>query len=495
MLLAQGRERADRSGEQTRMVCWADFGGGLLCQFNAGVSHHLRQQRSTDMNLDELLEGDDAKAETWLSNQGLLHICDCGYTVYYVDEVNGAVQDVWGDERCDEIYQWACDLANRFGWLWIEKSDPEHDIYHCQHCAESEWSLLLDLEKIAASREGPSDPPRAEATNPEPVVVFIDESYTNQFPREPEGSLSLCAFIVPESELATVQQGVADIMRTAYRGSPPAELKYAQISRRPGLLERVGQGVADLIHQIPSSRILGIYVPRSGLFGERRRALRAVGHYTKEAPSPAELGAVESTAAVEAAVRGTVNHIAQTIAVCVGNYLGAHNLTARIIFDPRNRRADEPLAEALADILPRLPINAPLIPHQDAVVTLPPGAAVERLGDRATVEFTGTSQETPGLQIADFLAGDLRTFFDDMPELLTEATGDEPLVNKRMLFPQLFRSTAIRPSTVRKLRRKAKSAVPLYRDHFVNHLVSCYAINGQMRNIDLEHGMIYDIMD
>src|ERR1043166_7883424 len=97
------------------------------------------------MTLDELLRGDERIVSEWLHAEDLLHECDCGYIVYEPDDVSSAVQETWGDARSDEIFQWACELADRFGWLFLESAQPKYGIYHCQHCQESEWSLLLDL--------------------------------------------------------------------------------------------------------------------------------------------------------------------------------------------------------------------------------------------------------------------------------------------------------------------------------------------------------------
>jgi hypothetical protein len=452
------------------------------------------------MELDDLLDGKEAEIEDWLREKNLLHECNCGYKVYDVDEVNGAVQDEWGDKRCEDIYQWACDLSNRYGWMWIESSSPKHGIYHCQYCAESELSLLSDLEKIAdgacaTEEDGSAATAPVVETGKGPCVVYVDESYSDQYPRKAGGSLSFGALIIPESSVDKVSRGVEAIIQKCYHGSRPEELKYTRISKRPGLLDRVGREVAELIKSIPDSAVIGIYVPQSGLFGERLRALRAVGHYSRQPPTEEELTAVESTEAVEAAVRDTTNQIAHTIASCVGSYLGSRNLSGRIVFDPRSRRADEPLIKVLEEILPKTPINAPLIMHQDRVVTVWPGPGMDVLGDRLKIEICGTSHETPGLQLADFLAGDIRTYFEEVPELLSEATGDEPLVNKNVLFPQLFRHSILTDATRKKSMAKGRSALPLYRERLANGNIAAYTINGQMRNIDLKRGAVYDIMD
>jgi hypothetical protein len=293
------------------------------------------------------------------------------------------------------------------------------------------------------------------------------------------------ALIVPEKALGLVQSGVESILRECYKsGSSPEELKYSKISKYNGLLSRVGSRIGDLLNSIEGCAVLGIYVPRSGLFEERRRVLKAIGHYEKTAPDKKELEAVEAPEAVEAAVRETANHLAHTLIICAGNYLASLNATARVVLDPRNKRLDAPLLNALNELLPKTPVNAPLVPHLDAVVSLPPHKDMERLGNRLTIEASESSVQMHGLQIADFIAGDVRTYFEAVPELLTEATTDEPLVNKRLLLPQLFRRSKLSAETLKKAQTPGRSALPLYRERLACGQISCYTLNGQMRNID-----------
>ena len=255
------------------------------------------------MDLDELLDADEDVVAGWLGERNLLHECNCGYTVYDPDDVSSGVQEIFGDERSDEIANWA-DGLDRYGWLYVETSNSKHDIYHCQHCAGSELALLFDLEKIAGGMEFDETvaaPAPAVDAPLEPCVVYVDESYTEQFPRKSDGSLSFAALIVPEGAVEKLKQGVADIIQNCYRGSRPEELKYTKISKHPGLLDRVGREVAALIKSIPECAVIGIYVPSSGLFGEKLRALHAIGHYSKQAPTMDELEAIESPEAVEKA--------------------------------------------------------------------------------------------------------------------------------------------------------------------------------------------------
>ena len=83
-----------------------------------------------------------------------------------------------------------------------------------------------------------------------------------------------------------------------------------------------------------------------------------------------------------------------------------------------------------------------------------------------------------------------------MPEILSDGTVDQPLVNSRVLFPEVFRPTPLGEATKQKIAGYlGRSVLPHYRAKLVNDIVSCYARNGQMRNVDLAAGVAYDIMD
>ncbi len=452
------------------------------------------------MKLDDLLKGSEPVISEWLAHQNLLHECDCGYQVYDPDEVSAAVQHRWGDRRCREINLWACDLSNRFGWLFIESAKPQYGIYHCQHCAGSEWSLMMDMMKMAeaadAKRPKAAKLKRAARTRRGKYRVYIDESYTNEFPRKAGGSLALAAFLLAENDAKKLEPEWQRIVAAAYRGQSPKEVKYSKLVKHPGLLERVGHGVNELLAALPSSAVILLYVPSEGLIQEEVRVVRALAHYAKSTPTKSELQEASSPEKVEAAVRGAVSRMAQTIAAAVANFLGSRNLRAEIRFDPRSKKLDEELHADLTRFLPLIPINTPLIAHQDAVVMPWPSARMPRLGRRVKIDFSASSHKCAGLQIADFLAGDIRTFFSEMPELLTDGTVAQPLVNQRVLFPEAFRRSPLSEETKRKLAAyRGKSFLPGYRTKLVHNLVSCFAKNGQMRNVDLAEGVAYDIMD
>lgn len=182
--------------------------------------------------------------------------------------------------------------------------------------------------------------------------------------------------------------------------------------------------------------------------------------------------------------------------MCVASYIGDRNFRAKIIFDPRSKKLDELLAKNLEEILPKLPINVPLIPHGTAIVMPKPSPSMKRIGNTITIDISASSEETPGLQLADFIAGDIRTFFNEVAEPLEEALYQEPLVNKKVLFVEAFRQGELSEQTKKKIKTyKGKSSLPLYMRHFANGIISCYTRNGQMRNVHLQTGVVWDLMD
>lgn len=454
------------------------------------------------MQLDDLLDGDESLISTWLCEKNLIHQCDCGYTVYSPDAVDFAVQEKWGDERSEEINNWANGLADQFGWMYIESSAPKHDIYHCQYCAESELSLLTDLMRIAEEGEdgkyvGEGEAEDTSAALPiEQYRVFVDESYTSEFPRKDGGALTLAAFIVSEADSVQLKAGLEEIMREVYGKSPPTEFKYSGLAQSGGLRARARKAVTDLIKRLPSCAIIAVHVTSEGLMGEKIRSLKASQHYDGIVPSEEELAKAASQEVVEAAVRQAVTQIATTVAMCVGNFIGSLNARATLIFDPRKEPLNEALREQLEVLLPNLPVHVPLIPHQGSVVMPMPSSGMTRLGDAITIDISTPSIEVPGLQLADYFAGDIRTFFREVPEPLEEIAYPEPLVNKKVLFPEVFRMGELSAATKAKIKGyQGESALLGYMDRLPNGNIACYAKNGQMRNVNLSDGIVFDLMD
>jgi hypothetical protein len=456
------------------------------------------------MTLDDLLRGSKDEIESWLSERGLVHECDCGYTVYDPDAVNEAVQAAWGDERCNDIFDWACNLSNEFGWLFLESSIPDYDIYRCQHCAGSEWSLFLDMQRTAdkAEKKGRATGDAGDAgdsTKKEPqehLLVYVDESYENEFPRKPGGCYAYAAVVIPESAAASLGDKLRTILTDCYRGRLPKELKHKKIAASARLLECVGPKVVALLSGIPGSTLLGLFMPRDGYFGEKTRGIRAAAYYEGKQPEPDELAQVMSNSAVEEAVGEAASELASTLAACIACYVAGRGCSATVILDPIAATVDQPLLDALRDFLPRIPHEMPHIRHNDTVLTLPPSHNTERLGANVKFEVGPASEECPGLQLADFFAGDIRTFFTETPEVLIDGISKEPLVNKHVIFPQLYHVSRIASEIMAKVQnRMGTSFLPLCRRIFARGVVSCCTMNGQLRHINLVTGELFDLID
>lgn len=91
------------------------------------------------MSLTELLKADEGGVRDWFAerNLDLLRECPCGYTTYDPDRVNEAVQAAFGDAYAQRIWDWACNLSNRFGWMFEVDRIPEDGLSFCQHCSPS----------------------------------------------------------------------------------------------------------------------------------------------------------------------------------------------------------------------------------------------------------------------------------------------------------------------------------------------------------------------
>lgn len=453
------------------------------------------------MSLDELFDGSESEVANWLKDRDLLHECDCGYSVYSVDAVNEVVQEDYGDSRCDEIFDWACNLSNQFGWMWERGSNPDLGIYHCQYCAESEFSLLLDLGRTVSQAKirdrSPSQnrPVTAKSTR-QRYNVYIDESYSPEFPRKTGGSYSYAAVIVPQSQVSALEKTVERAISESYRGSTPKELKYQKYSKRPRLLEKVGNRMSEFLTQTHGVAIIGLYVPRDGCFAEMARSYKAFDYYKGQAPDFDDIAKIKSQERIEKAVREAWRDFAFTLAACVGQYISGLNGQAKLYFDPVSAKHDHPSFTMIREILPKLPIDEPAIRQGNKILTVWPSEKAKRLKKRVRLARSLTSEKCPGLQVADFVAGDLRTFFDENPAFLDAALTEELLINKNVLFPQSHYVKTVSPTLMKKVMRKTgRSFLPQYRSALAHGLISYYTSNGHMRAFDTVNAEFRDMVD
>ena len=452
-------------------------------------------------SLNDLLDGSEQAITDWLLARDLLHKCDCGYSVYSVDGVNEAVQEEYGDKWCDKIFNWACNLSNQFGWMWETGSNADLDIYHCQYCAESELSLLFDLQRIT-SRTATKDRPRNGKSRGNAKIggqkynVYIDESYSPEFPRKAGGSYSYAAVIIPETQLKTLQKTVSETISNTYRGAAPKELKYKRYSKRPRLLGKIGPFLSKFLTGTPGVALIVLYVPSDGYFSEKARTIGILDYYKGKVSNSADIARTRSDEEVEKAVREAWRSFAFTLAACVAQYIVSVSGKAKLFFDPVNAEHDHPSFAMIEEILPKIPIEVPLLRHRDKILTVWPSKTDKTLKKRVRLVKSGSSEKSAGLQIADFVAGDLRAFFDENPEFLDATITKDLLINKNVLFPQSHFVNPVSDDLMKKIVTKSGSSfLYQYRSALAHGLISYYTSNGHMRAFDTVNSEFRDMVD
>lgn len=385
------------------------------------------------------------------------------------------------------------------GGFFLESSKPEYEIYHCQYCEGSEWSMIMDMMTIAEASEGNSTTAvtsDSDVKAGEHLHVFIDESYTPEFPRKRGGGLAYGALIVPEREIGSIEEGVANILQSTYRGSRPEELKYNKVKDNPSRLEKIGSMLVELLGKIRDAKLIVLYVPQEGFWSEQERSIKAVAEYESTVPDDNELKNVYSDESFQKAMRNAVSKLAQTVAACIAQHIASRNSTATIYFDPRTKVIDAELRAELGNFLPNMPVNVPFFRQGDSILTIPPSSSMERFGNRASFRTDTPSKESAGLQIADFIAGDLRRFFEENPKLLHAELSKDIVMNKNILLPKVNRISHLSGDLLDSLKNKnGTSHLPNYSKYIVNHLIANYSFNGQMRTINAITGEIFDLID
>lgn len=296
--------------------------------------------------------------------------------------------------------------------------------------------------------------------------------------------------------MRALEKTIKDIISTYYRGSTPKELKYQKYSKHLGLLEKVGNRISEFLTQTPGVTVIGLYVPRDGYFAEMARSYKAFDYYKGRAPDFDDIAKIKSQERIEKAVREAWRDFAFTLAACVGQYISGLNGKAKLYFDPVSAKHDHPSFTMIREILPKLPIDEPAIRQGNKILTVWPSEKAKRLRKRVRLAQSLTSEKCPGLQVADFVAGDLRTFFDENPAFIDAALTEELLINKNVLFPQSHYVKTVSPTLMKKVMRKTgRSFLPQYRSALAHGLISYYTSHGHMRAFDTVNAEFRDMVD
>ncbi len=178
------------------------------------------------------------------------------------------------------------------------------------------------------------------------------------------------------------------------------------------------------------------------------------------------------------------------------SYVTGINGTGKILFDPVSASKDASILGRIRDVLPRVPINQIFFRHSGALVTNWPDNKHLRVEDRVQVVRSAPSEDRPGLQLADFCAGDIRLFFEENGDFLTASISERLVVNDRVLFPKAFEIKSLAPDLMARIKfGNGNSFLHLYHSAFAKNMISYYTLNGHMRNLNLSSGEAYDLVD
>jgi hypothetical protein len=178
----------------------------------------------------------------------------------------------------------------------------------------------------------------------------------------------------------------------------------------------------------------------------------------------------------------------QTLSISL-NWLSTVGATFDVVYDPRQKKEDSFLIRHADDWLKR-------------------EAEVKKLvGVYTGATAVTSSDNSPGLMLADLILRDVRFLFTDLPELLTEHSsttlilpvpqGHEPVVmtlnGARLKWgDRRPMSDALR----RKLRSPSQnSMLPLYFDRLAGGKLSCEAVYGESRVVNFGLGCLEDMTD
>lgn len=163
----------------------------------------------------------------------------------------------------------------------------------------------------------------------------------------------------------------------------------------------------------------------------------------------------------------------------------------RILCDPRESREDKAVLRAIDEFF-----SGPM-------AAIAPNEAKLYLG----MDNTLPSDQEIGLQLADLLTGEVRSFFDANPEFLISCASRTLITWNSRANIEVWETLMgnhgkagtleiIPPEIMARIERfSGESCIPFYRPSFAAGLLSCYTNLGQPRHIELYEGNFFQQTD
>lgn len=335
----------------------------------------------------------------------------------------------------------------------------------------------------------------------EAYVLFVDETFREFFRlSDPTGYLCYAALGIPEKEYEFFKRAIAKVF-AAYEdyvvgesGLHLREFKFEDFRRMSRTQrEDIACRLSKLM-KMYGAFFVGFYTRVSGVVMEHVRS-DIVG---KATVVPEEHGKLYEDAAQE--LRDELQGVGQSAVIArilrfpvlaTANFLTYFGCRFRVSCDPRESKEDKAVQKAIDDLM------------TEHFARAAPEEAASYLG----MDNSRESHTEPGLQIADLLAGEVRSLFESHPTLLTAGSsaaligGDsreemEWWETASGVFQKLGRVHKI-PTDLRSSleRTDGTNCLPLYRHSLAAGLLTCYTDMGQPRHIEVFEGNFFEQTD
>lgn len=333
-------------------------------------------------------------------------------------------------------------------------------------------------------------------------IVFLDESFYQFFNFSiPDGNFCHGALGIPEKNYPRLKELMAPSIEEYRRrvretsGSAPKEVKFTVLRTLPRgfRLSFTRELVKSLVET--GGFVAGFYCSTLGIVMERVRT-----NLIDEADRvPDDSSALYDVARSELLAQfagvgqsGLLNTLLMKPLAGIWSLLGSYENVFRVRYDPRERSEDRAVSEAMTDYMSRL-VNV-----------------AELFGDK--LRFIGMDVSVPsnddiGLQLADIVAGEVRDFFRNNHDAITEGASPNLITAKSeesfeiympmngMLFKRGSLSRMSKELARKLVRRNSRNPVSYYYPILAAGMLSLVTDTGQFRDLEISTRSIFDGLD
>jgi hypothetical protein len=342
-------------------------------------------------------------------------------------------------------------------------------------------------------------------------LVFLDESFFEFFQLTAKtGYFTHGMLGVPERNYERLRQRFVGFMDSyrAVTGTGDFELKHSVLRRVPyASRRRITVAIRDMLLDADAF-IAGFFTPSRAFLLERVRSklVTAADGSPVEIPDDHHTMLDEALTELRGELKGRPGMSAllfELLLVPIGavaQMLSFFESPFRVVYDPRNPKEDLAVRRRVAELMEKFDGRG-----GRWLGGLRMDVGLRYLG----LELARRSDEEPGLQIADLVAGEVAAFFQAFPELLSHhssralatPTSRESDITVEVLNGRLVKTGCLHRMPFHLRRRffeadkKGRTLLPLFRNLLAAGGLSCFSSWGQLRQIMVFEKWIWDMVD